>query len=62
MREQLFQLEQTAVFAPFDAEHGVINNTVEWNASIVQSTPLPDAIGAWYRDPCQSMFQLIEVP
>ncbi|WP_158502230.1 pectin acetylesterase-family hydrolase [Vitiosangium sp. GDMCC 1.1324] len=62
MRARLSGLQQVAVFAPLDTEHGVINDTDEWNASIVNGTLLPAAIGAWYRDPCNSMLQRIEQP
>lgn len=62
MREKLASLPRTAVFSPLDTEHGVINSNAEWNASIVDGTPLPSAIGAWYRDPCNSMLHLIEQP
>jgi hypothetical protein len=62
MRTQLSSLQQVAVFAPLDTEHGVINSNAEWNASIVDGTPLPTAIGAWYSDPCNSMIQRIEQP
>lgn len=62
MRERLSGLPQVAVFAPLDTEHGVINSNSEWNASKVDGTPLPAAIGAWYRDPCNSMLKLIQQP
>lgn len=62
MRTQLSSLQQVAVFAPLDNEHGVINSNDEWNASIVDQTPLPTAIGVWYRDPCNSMISLIAQP
>jgi hypothetical protein len=62
MREPLSHLPRVAVFAPLDTEHGVINSNDEWNASVVEGTPVPSAIGAWYRDPCNSMFPRIEQP
>jgi hypothetical protein len=62
MRTQLLGLPGVAVFSPLDTEHGVINDNAEWNASIVDGTVLPAAIGAWYRDPCGTMLQRVEVP
>lgn len=62
MRTSLLGLPGVAVFSPYDKEHGVINDNAEWNASIVDGTALPAAIGAWYQDPCGQMLERVAVP
>lgn len=51
LRNQLTRIPLTAIFATADNAHGVLGDA-DWSMYSVSSVRLPDAIGAWYRDPC----------